>query len=45
MTLLTLGSAFGVALFLAVIVMDIVHVTGRLSLLHAIQPASGRSRS
>lgn len=39
--LLTLGSAFGVALCLAVIVMDIAHVTGRLGLLHAIQPAYG----
>ena len=39
--LLTLGSAFGVALCLAVIVMDIAHVTGRLGLLHAVQPAYG----
>ena len=39
--LLTLGSAFGVALCLAVIVMDISHVTGRLGLLHAVQPAYG----
>ena len=39
--LLTLGSAFGVALCVAVIVMDIAHVTGRLGLLHAVQPAYG----
>ena len=39
--LLTLGSAFGVALCLAVIVMDIAHVTGRLDLMHAVQPAYG----
>jgi hypothetical protein len=37
--LLTLGSAFGVALCLAVIVMDIAHATGHLNLMHAIQPA------
>ncbi|OMH22923.1 hypothetical protein BKD30_15240 [Tersicoccus phoenicis] len=36
--LLTLGSTFGVALCLAVIVMDIAHVTGCLDLMHAIQP-------
>ena len=39
--LLTLGSAFGVALCLAVIVMDIAHVTGRLDLMRAVQPAYG----
>ena len=37
--LLTLGSACGVALCLAVIVMDIAHVTGNLDLMHAVQPA------
>ncbi len=37
--LLTLGSAFGVALCLAVIVMDVAHVTGQLDLMHAVQPA------
>jgi hypothetical protein len=37
--LLSLGSAFGVALCLAVIVMDIAHATGHLDLMHAIQPA------
>ncbi|MEJ1092939.1 MAB_1171c family putative transporter [Microbacterium istanbulense] len=39
--LLTLGSAFGVALCLAVIVMDIAHVTGQLDLMYAVQPAYG----
>ena len=37
--LLSVGSAFGVALCLAVIVMDIAHPTGHLDLMHAIQPA------
>lgn len=37
--LLSLGSAFGVALCLAVIVMDVAHATGHLDLMHAIQPA------
>ena len=37
--LLSLGSAFGVALCLAVIVMDIANATGHLDLMHAIQPA------
>ena len=37
--LLSLGSAFGVALCLAVIVMDIAHATGHLGLMHAIQSA------
>lgn len=37
--LLSLGSTFGVALCLAVIVMDIAHATGHLDLMHAIQPA------
>lgn len=37
--LLALGSAFGVALCLTVIVMDITHATGQLSVLHAVQPA------
>lgn len=37
--LLSLGSAFGVALCLAVIVMDIAHATGHLGLMHAIQAA------
>ncbi len=37
--LLTLGSALGVALCLAVTVMDIAHVTGRLGLMHTIQLA------
>ncbi|MGK0721058.1 hypothetical protein [Leucobacter sp. W1478] len=37
--LLSLGSAFGVALCLAVIVLDIAHATGHLDLMHAIQPA------
>jgi len=35
--LLSLGSAFGVALCLAVIVMDLAHATGHLDLMHAIQ--------
>ena len=39
--LLTLGSGFGVALCLAVIVMDIAHVTDQLDLMHAVQPAYG----
>ena len=39
--LLTLGSAFGVALCVAVIVMDIAHVTGHLDLMHAVQPTYG----
>ncbi|MEW1974618.1 MAB_1171c family putative transporter [Microbacterium profundi] len=39
--LLTLGSAFGVALCVAVIVMDIAHVTDQLDLMHAVQPAYG----
>ena len=39
--LLTLGSAFGVALCVAVIVMDIAHVTGQLDLMHAVQPTYG----
>jgi len=39
--LLTLGSVFGVALCLAVIVMDIAHVTGRLDLMHTVQAAYG----
>jgi hypothetical protein len=38
-TLLSLGSAFGVALCLAVIVLDIAHATGHLDLMHAIQAA------
>ncbi len=37
--LLTLGSAFGVTLCLAVIVMDVVHATGHLDLMLAVQPA------
>lgn len=37
--LLSLGSAFGVALCLAVIVMDIAHAIGHLDLMHAIQSA------
>ena len=37
--LLSLGSTFGVALCLAVIVMDIAHAAGQLDLMHAIQPA------
>ena len=37
--LLSLGSTFGVALCLAVIVMDIAHATGHLGLMHAIQTA------
>jgi hypothetical protein len=37
--LLTLGSAFGVTLCLAVLVMDVAHVTGNLDLMHAVQPA------
>lgn len=40
-TLLALGSAFGVTLSLAVIVMDIAHVTGHLGLMHTIQPTYG----
>ncbi|CCI52298.1 MAB_1171c family putative transporter [Nostocoides jenkinsii] len=37
--LLSLGSTFGVALCLAVIVMDIAHAIGHLDLMHTIQPA------
>ncbi|GAA1808246.1 MAB_1171c family putative transporter [Nostocoides veronense] len=37
--LLSLGSAFGVALCLAVIVLDTAHATGHLHLMHAIQAA------
>ena len=37
--LLSLGSTFGVALCLAVIVLDIAHATGHLDLMHAIQSA------
>jgi hypothetical protein len=37
--LLSLGSTFGVALCLAVIVMDIAHAAGQLDLMHAIQAA------
>lgn len=37
--LLSLGSAFGVALCLTVIVMDIAHAIGHLDLMHTIQPA------
>ncbi len=37
--LLSLGSTFGVALCLAVIVMDIAHAAHHLDLMHAIQPA------
>ena len=36
--LLTLGSAFGVMLCLAVLTMDIAHVTGQITLMHAVQP-------
>ena len=36
--LLTIGSAFGVALCLAVLTMDIAHVTGQITLMHAVQP-------
>lgn len=39
--LLTLGSGFGVALCLAVIIMDIAHVTGQLDLMYAVQPTYG----
>ncbi|MGP9583845.1 hypothetical protein [Brachybacterium sp. AOP35-5H-19] len=39
--LLALGSAFGVALCVAVIVMDIAHVTGQLPLMYAVQPTYG----
>ncbi|HQA24258.1 MAG TPA: hypothetical protein PKW13_11120 [Rhodoglobus sp.] len=37
--LLTLGSAFGVMLCLAVLTMDIAHVTGQITLMRAVQPA------
>lgn len=37
--LLTLGSAFGAALCLTVIVMDIAHATGQLSVMYALQSA------
>ena len=37
--LLTLGSAFGVALCTAVLVMDVAHVTGQIDLMQAVQPA------
>ena len=36
--LLTIGSAFGVLLGLAVIVMDLAHTTGHLGVLRAVQP-------
>ncbi len=36
--LLTIGSAFGVLLCLAVIVMDLAHTTGHLGVLRAVQP-------
>ena len=36
--LLTLGSAFGVMLCLAVLTMDIAHVTGLIALMRAVQP-------
>lgn len=39
--LLTLGSPFGVALCLAVVVMDIAHVAGQLELMYAVQPTYG----
>ena len=39
--LLAMGSASGVTLCLAVIVMDVAHVTDHLDLMHAIQPAYG----
>lgn len=39
--LLSLGSAFGVALCLAVLTMDIAHVTGHLDFMRAVQPAYG----
>lgn len=39
--LLSLGSAFGVALCLAVVIMDVAHVTGHLNLMRAVQPAYG----
>ena len=35
--LLTVGSAFGVALCLTVIIMDITHATGRLDVMYAVQ--------
>ena len=37
--LLTLGSAFGVALCTAVLIMDVAHVTGRIDLMQSVQPA------
>lgn len=37
--LVTLGSVFGVALCIAVILMDVTHATDQLDLMHAIQPA------
>lgn len=37
--LLSLGSAFGGALCLAVLTMDVAHVTGQLDLMRAVQPA------
>lgn len=37
--LLTLGSAFGVALCTAVLVMGVAHVTGQIGLMQAVQPA------
>ena len=36
--LLTLGSAFGVMLCLAVLTMDIAHTTGQIALMRAVQP-------
>ena len=39
--LLTLGSAFGVALCLAVLTMDIAHTTGQLDVMRTLQPAYG----
>lgn len=37
--LLSLGSAFGGALCLTVLIMDVAHVTGHLDLMRAVQPA------
>lgn len=39
--LLSLGSGFGVALCVSVVLMDIAHVSGHLGLMHTVQPIYG----
>lgn len=40
-TLLAIGAACGIALCITVLVMDVAHVTGSLSVMHAVDPAYG----